>query len=177
MAKRAARYTREALGARIDEYHARCEKERIEQIVKNLLMHKSFTSNANVIQARFREVSSMLKGLEDAVDAERAAFATVRRICSEFSETFHRTYTNWDVRHAAITNDLATKDLIEEDTVTVKVCGQVDILSSGAIKRSIRESFFNLSPREAFERTGRILKFIRDAARHPGARGDPQVLP
>lgn len=160
-AKRALRLTKEALDARIEEDHARGHKEKTEDIIKNLLIHKSFSSNAKVIEARFKEVSAMLKALEDAVEAERTAFTTVRGICTEFSKSFDRTYTNWDVRGAAIEHALVPEHIIEEDTVKVKVCGKVDILSSGAIKRSIRESFFTLAPREAFERTGIILRCLR----------------
>ena len=167
-ASRARSLAKAALGARMHEFNARRRKEQSQIIMRSLLMHKSIASHAKTINAQVERLVTFFQDHERAVAAERAALDEMRRSCDDAKSHFVDSVTNWDAREAVTTMGLSlhgnTRDLLERDTERVKICGQIDILSNGTIKRRLCHLFECVDPGSAFDTARVVLRFSRDAA-------------
>ena len=170
MAVRARRLADEALASQIVEYAARQHKEKYETIMRSLLTHKSISSHVGMMRTRIKRVADLLRDSEAAVAAERAAVDRLRRCRDEAMACFAGSVSNWDARRAFKNGAVSGggggggADMLERDTVTVKICGQVDTLSNGTIKRYLCDLFQTIAPGSAFETARVVLRSCRDAA-------------
>ena len=137
--------------------------------MRSLLMHKSISSHVTTIHAQVKRLATILRDHERAVTAERLAVKEMRRCCDAAKSCLSNCVSNWDARQAAIKTDILPllgdpAGAVQRDTERVKICGQIDILSNGTIKRSICDLFETINPGAAFDAARTVLRFSRDAA-------------